>query len=306
MTDLAPLPPGPVRRVAFLGTPDMAVPVMSRLVESGVEVVHVVTRADKRRGRGGELMASPVKIRAVELGIPVSHRVDALLDLEPFDLGVVVAYGALVRPHVLARIPMVNLHFSLLPRWRGAAPVERALLAGDAETGVCLMRVEEGLDTGGVFDRRRYPISDSTTADDIRRALVDEGAEMLVHHLRHGLPIPVAQSGEATYAAKIEPSELRLNWSSAESVSRLVRLGGAYTVFRGRRLKVHGVRVGGPDADGARVSGRLVVAKSSVWVGTPTGPVELTEVQPEGRPRMDAAAWVNGNRPVDGEALDGG
>lgn len=156
MTALAPLPTGPVRRVAFLGTPALAVPVLEALVNDGIEVAHVVTRADKRRGRGSDLMPSPVKECAQRLGLPVGHAVDELLDLhrrKPVDLGVVVAYGALVKPHVLRELPMVNIHVSLLPRWRGAAPIERALLAGDTETGVCIMQVEEGLDTGECWRR---------------------------------------------------------------------------------------------------------------------------------------------------------
>lgn len=304
MTVLAPLPSGPVRRVAFLGTPEMAVPVLRALVASGVDVGHVITRADKRRGRGADLAPSPVKAAALELGLTVSHKVDDLLDTHdrsPFDLAVVVAYGALIRPHVLERIPMVNLHFSLLPRWRGAAPVERALLAGDTETGVCLMQIEEGLDTGGVIDRTSMAITATTTADGIRHRLVDDGTEMLLRHLRDGLGPVVPQSGDATYAAKIDSAELLIDWTDASAVSRLVRLGGAHTFFRGRRLKVHDVRVIPDSGQASREPGCLVVAKSSVSVATANGIVELVSVQPEGKARMDVASWVNGNRPTDGE-----
>lgn len=305
MTVLAPLPGGPVHRVAFLGTPAMAVPVLRALVEAGIDVGHVVTRADKRRGRGNDLVPSPVKAAALDLGLAVSHGVDDLLPVHasaPFDLAVVVAYGALIRPHVLERIPMVNLHFSLLPRWRGAAPVERSLLAGDAETGVCLMQIDEGLDTGGVIDRTSMVITETTTADDIRRELVEDGIALLLRHLAVGLGPVVPQAGEATYASKIDPSELVIDWTKAESVSRLVRLGGAYTNFRGRRLKIHGIRV----LEGVGEPGRLSVAKSSVTVGTAAGLVELVSVQPEGKARMDVASWVNGTRPLDGEAFERG
>ena len=122
---------------------------LQALVAAGHEVVLVVSQPDKRRGRGGALLPSPVKAAAVELGLPVTERVDDLLDAGA-ELGVVVAYGRLIHPHVLAVLPMINLHFSLLPRWRGAAPVERAILAGDPVTGVCVMALEEGLDTGPV------------------------------------------------------------------------------------------------------------------------------------------------------------
>ncbi|MFM8563389.1 MAG: methionyl-tRNA formyltransferase, partial [Acidimicrobiia bacterium] len=229
MTALAPLPSGPVRRVAFLGTPALAVPVLEALVNDGVEVTHVVTRADKRRGRGSELSPSPVKECARRLGLSVGHSVDELLDghrRRPIDLCVVVAYGALIKPHVLRVLPMVNIHVSLLPRWRGAAPVERALLAGDSETGVCIMQVEEGLDTGGVLASARMPIGTDTTADDIRARLIADGTALLLRQLRDGLSVPVPQVGEPTHAAKIEPGELRIDWSrDAATISRLIRLG---------------------------------------------------------------------------------
>src|SRR5205085_5491799 len=141
-------------KLAFLGTPEIAVPPLRALVADGHDVRLAVTRADKRRGRGGHLMPSPVKVAAQDLGLPVTDRVDDAIDAGA-DLGVVVAYGRLIKPHVLAALPMVNIHFSLLPRWRGAAPLERAILAGDSETGVCLMQLEEGLDTGPVYGCRR-------------------------------------------------------------------------------------------------------------------------------------------------------
>ena len=150
------------RRLVYLGTPDLAVPPLRALHAEGFDIALVVTRADKRRGRGGTLVPSPVKAAAIELGIPVTANVDDVLDAGA-DLGVVVAFGRIIKPHVLEAVPMVNLHFSLLPRWRGAAPVERAILAGDAETGVCVMAVEEGLDTGGVYRSATVPIGPDDT-----------------------------------------------------------------------------------------------------------------------------------------------
>ena len=139
-------------RLAFLGTPAMAVPPLRALIDAGHDVALVVTRPDAKRGRGSTTSPSPVKSAAIDLGIPVTHTVDDVLALDPpAELGVVVAFGRIIKPHVLAELPMINLHFSLLPRWRGAAPVERALLAGDEVTGVCVMDVEEGLDTGAVY-----------------------------------------------------------------------------------------------------------------------------------------------------------
>ena len=162
------------RRLVYLGTPAMAVPPLEALVAAGHDVALVVTSPDRKRGRGGALSPTPVKAAAQALGLPVSHNIDDVTAMGA-DLGVVVAFGRLIRPHVLAAVPMVNLHFSLLPRWRGAAPVERAILAGDTETGVCLMRLEEGLDTGPVLDTVRVPIGASTTADELRRDLVRVG-----------------------------------------------------------------------------------------------------------------------------------
>ena len=301
---LASLPVGAVQRVAFLGTPELAVPVLRSLVENGIEVGHVITRVDKRRARGNDLYPSPVKVAALELGLTVSHKVDDLLELHrisPFDLAVVVAYGALIKPHVLTEIPMVNLHVSLLPKWRGAAPIERALLAGDTQTGVCLMQIEEGLDTGGVIGVRTMAITDSTTADDIRSQLIAEGSQLLIEQLKFGLDPVVPQTGRATYAEKIDSSELRINWSnSAREISRLIRLGNAWTIFRGKRLKIHHADV---VHETSGEVGSLVVTKNSVWVATSSGFLELKIVQPEGKPRMDVVSWINGTQPTHGEKL---
>jgi methionyl-tRNA formyltransferase len=175
-------------RLVFLGTPPAAVPPLRALVEAGHDVALVVTRADKRRGRGAELTPSAVKAAAAELGV-------------------VVAFGQLIKPHVLAEVPMVNLHFSLLPRWRGAAPVERAILAGDDETGVCVMDVEEGLDTGGIYALERVRVHPHETADELRARLVAIGTPLLLEVLARpgGIGEPMPQDGEPTYAAKLTP-----------------------------------------------------------------------------------------------------
>ena len=263
-------------RLVYLGTPQMSVPPLEALVAAGHEVALVVTGADKRRGRGGATSPSPVKATALRLGIDVTHDVDDALTVGA-DLGVVVAFGKIIRPHVLAELPMVNLHFSLLPRWRGAAPVERALLAGDTVTGVCVMAVEEGLDTGGVFAQVEVPIGSHQTAAALRVELVDIGARLLVDTLGAGLGAPTPQVGTPTYAAKIDPGELRIDWSEpAEQIDRLIRLGGAWTTFRGSRVKIHEAVV---------VDGELVP----------------TVVQPEGKSRVAYDAWRNGARPAPGE-----
>ncbi|MDQ4070810.1 MAG: methionyl-tRNA formyltransferase [Actinomycetota bacterium] len=269
------------------------------MVAAGHEVVLVVSRADKRRGRGGALLPSPVKAAALELGLPVTDRVDDVLDAGA-ELGVVVAFGRLIRPHVLAVLPMVNLHFSLLPRWRGAAPVERAILAGDTVTGVCVMALEEGLDTGPVYVCEERAIGEEETLEELRAALAQTGTRMLVDLLASGLPEPRPQEGEPTYAAKIEPEEHHLAWSRpAVELHRVVRLGQAWTTFRGRRLRVLRARLVG--ADGALAPGEL--DRRTLHVGTGEGVLELVEVQPEGKAPQSAASWRNGARLQPGERL---
>ncbi len=270
-------------RLVYLGTPEMAVPPLRALVDAGHDVVRVITRVDKKRGRGGALSPSPVKAAALELGLPVGHDPDEALGAveDGAELGVVVAFGRIIKPHLLAAIPMVNLHFSLLPRWRGAAPVERALLAGDAETGVGVMAVEEGLDTGGIYAERTMPIGDETTAAELRAALVDAGTELLVDTLARPLhewiDAPRPQVGEPVYAAKLEKAEFEIDWDEPiEQVHRRIRVGGAWTTFRGKRLKVLEARL---------VDGALV-------------PIT---VQPEGRGPMPFDAWRNGARPTPDE-----
>ncbi len=277
-------------RLAFLGTPDVAVPTLEALAASGFEIAAVLTNADKRRGRGGSLVPSPVKVAAQHLEIPVVHHVDALLELDPLaDLAVVVAFGRIIKPHVLEQIPMVNLHFSLLPRWRGAAPVERALLAGDTVTGVCVMEVALGLDTGDVYAVEEVAIEPRDTLSSLRARLVGVGTRLLVDSLSAGLGEPVPQSGEPLYASKIDPAELLVDWTRpAAELDRLVRLGGAWTTLAGRRLKLIDAE---PVAHGS--SPGTIVTDT---VGTGEGALRLVTVQPEGKGPMPWAAFANGAR----------
>lgn len=290
MTQLAALPSGRPQRIAYLGTPKVAVPPLEALVAAGFDVVLVVTRIDKRRGRGSDVTPSPVKEAAHNLGLTVSHEVNDLLEVEA-DLGVVVAFGQLIKPHVLAKLAMVNLHFSLLPRWRGAAPVERALLAGDEVTGVCLMQLGEGLDDGPILDVVEVPIQRRDLATELRDRLVDAGTRQLIAALRTGLGESHEQVGEVTYAAKLHPDEFRIDWHrSAVEVDRLVRLGVAWTEFRGKRLKVLATEP--TEALGA--AGSFI---DPLVVACGVGSLALVRVQPEGKPVMDALAWANGARP---------
>ena len=292
-----------IERIAYLGTPDIAVPPLRALVSAGFEIPLVVSGPDKRRGRGSTLHPSPVKAAAIELGLEVTDRIDDVLDLE-LDLGVVVAYGHLVRPHVLDHLPMVNLHFSLLPRWRGAAPVERALLAGDDLTGVCVMELEEGLDTGGVYRRAEHPIGPTDTLESLRTDLVEIGSRLLVDVLRDGLGEPEPQVGEATYARKIQPDELRLDLEDpAVQVDRVIRLGRAWTTVEDRRLRIWEAEVLADRHD--LEPGELDVNRADVVLGCGQGALRLGSVQPEGRPRMSAGDWANGSRVTSGSRLGG-
>ena len=296
-TSLATVPEFP-RRLVYLGTPAMAVPPLRALVSSGFDIALVVSGPDRRRGRGNELSPSPVKAAALALDLAVSERVEDVLGVGA-DLGVVVAYGSLVRRPVLEQVPMINIHFSLLPRWRGAAPVERAILAGDTETGTCLMQLEEGLDTGPVFDTIRVPIRPRASADEVRHELVDAGVEQLLRRLASGLRNPEPQSGEPTYASKIRPEELRIDWDApAVVIHRLVRLGTAWTSLRGRRLRIHTAVPDGaaaPNTPGSLEGLRVTCGDGQALL--------LEMVQPEGKAAMDAKSWVHGARPTVGELL---
>ena len=266
-------------RLVFLGTPQMAVAALAAVHDAGHDIVRVITGADKKRGRGGALTPSPVKAAAIERGLAVSHDPDDVVDAvaDGAELGVVVAYGRIIRPHLLEALPMVNLHYSLLPRWRGAAPVERAMLAGDDETGVSVMRLEEGLDTGGIYAEARVPIGASTTADELRATLNEVGCRLLVDVLARPLDTwiddAVEQTGETTYAAKLDKSEFEIDWDRpAVENHRLIRVGGAWTTFRGKRLKI--------------LAADLVDDR-----------IEPTSVQPEGKGPMSFDAWRNGAQP---------
>jgi methionyl-tRNA formyltransferase len=220
------------------------------------------------------------------------------------ELAVVVAYGRIIPPSLLERVPMVNLHFSLLPRWRGAAPVERAILAGDRDTGVCLMQLEEGLDTGPVYARRVVAIDWDTDLARLRAELVEAGSSLLVESLAAGLaglPTPHPQEGEPTIAAKLTPEDLRLHWEEdAVQLHRVVRLDRAWTTFRGRRLGI--LRAVPSDRawpEDPGPPGTLV--GTSVLTGD--GTLELQQVQPESRAPMPAEDWARGVRSSPGERL---
>lgn len=290
------------RTLVYLGTPELAVLPLRALVEAGHNVRLVVTRPDRRRGRGSDTSPSPVKAEAERLGLSVAHTVDATLDVGA-SLGVVVAYGRIVPERVLARVPMVNLHFSLLPRWRGAAPVERAILAGDEVTGVSVMALEPTLDTGPVYASEAVAVEPGEHLGALRSRLVTIGSRLLVDTLAAELPVPRPQEGEPVYADKIDPGELELRWSRpAAELARVVRLDRAFTTWRGRRLLVLEAEVVEGTAGAAAPDGAPGLLLGDV-VATGEGALRLIRVQPEGRSAMAANTWARGARPVPGERL---
>jgi len=294
-------------RLVFLGTPEAAVAPLRTLVEAGHDMALVVSRPDKRRGRGGGMVPSPVKDAALGLGLEVTDSLDEVPGVGA-ELGVVVAYGRIIPTAVLDQVPIVNLHFSLLPRWRGAAPVERAILEGDAETGVCLMAVEAGLDTGGIYAESATVIDDDETADELRGRLVVMGCALLERYLGDGvagLPVARDQLGQPSYAEKVLPGEHRIRWEQeAVQIHRVIRLGRAWTTFRGRRLRIlRAAELPGspaPGSDGAGPPGTL--EQGTVMAGDGAR-LCLLDVQPEGRRPMDVGDWLRGSRPVRGERL---
>lgn len=306
-------------RLVFAGTPEVAVPALEALLESRHEVVAVVTRPDAPAGRGRRLVASPVAERAAEAGIeilrPAKPRdpefLARLTEIAP-DCCPVVAYGALL-PKVALEIPArgwVNLHFSLLPAWRGAAPVQHAVLAGDDITGACTFEIEQGLDSGPVYGMVTDEIRPTDTSGDLLDRLSRSGARLLVatmDGIADGSLAPRLQSPEGvSLAPKIGVEDARVDFTApALRVDRVVRgctpAPGAWTTFRGERLKLAPVRLRA--GDNALAPGEIAVEKKVVRVGTGSHAVELTLVQPQGKRMMAATDWARGAHPEPGETL---
>ncbi len=297
-------------RTAFLGTPSTALPSLRALREIA-EVVLVVTRPDRPRGRSGKPQAPSVKQEALSHHLPLAQPASAaelrreLLEAAPLDVGVVVAFGMLLPPEILEipRLGFVNVHFSLLPRWRGAAPVARAIQAGDTTTGVTLLQLDEGLDTGPILASRPTPIAPTETAGELGARLAELGAACLRAELPAflaGDTIPRPQPDEgASYAAKLEPEEARLELErpAAElelTVRALSPRPGAYGMMGEDRFKVLRAR----RVEGAEPlsPGELRLEGERLVMGTGSGVLELIEVQPAGRRAMAGAAWARGRR----------
>jgi methionyl-tRNA formyltransferase len=263
-------------------------------VDAGHDVALVITRPDRKRGRGGQLSPSPVKACAQELGLTVGHRLSDLDDVA-VEFGVVVAYGRMIPAELLERITMLNVHFSLLPRWRGAAPVERAILAGDEETGVSIMTLDADLDTGPVHLEKRVAI-DEKSLSLLLGELATVGAKALVEVLETPelLAHPRAQEGDVTYAAKLSKDDFRLApTTSAAQLLRVIRLGQAFVLVGARRLLIERASAfSGEDV----ASGTITVQDAQVLLGASDGAIVLEHVRPESAKSMSALAWWAGAR----------
>ena len=297
-------------RIVFGGTPDVAIPSLDALADSRHELFAVVTRPDAPSGRGKKLTASPVAQRAAELGIEVlkpqrprdEDFVTRLTELAP-DCCPEVAYGALLPQRVLdiPRHGWVNLHFSLLPAWRGAAPVQHAILAGDQTTGATTFRIVFELDAGPIFATVTEPIRPGDTAGDLLHRLSLSGARLLVDTLdgiENGTLTATPQpetDAQVSYASKINVEDARIDWMQpADVLDRLIRAcapaPGAWTTFRAERFKINSALI----SDAVLAPGALQISKRAVRVGTATQALELHEIQAQGKKPMAAADWARG------------
>ncbi|MBT3313713.1 MAG: methionyl-tRNA formyltransferase [Anaerolineae bacterium] len=297
-------------RIVFMGSPDFAAIALKRLAQD-FNVVGVVTQPDRRGGRGKKLISPPVKILADELEIPTiqprcirdDDAMDALRRFAP-DLIVVAAYGQILRPELLQLPPRgcINIHGSLLPRWRGAAPIQASILAGDAETGITIMMMDEGVDTGDMLDKRALPIADDDTAGTLFDKLAPLGAELLVETLPKYLSgeiNPQLQPAEgSTYAKMLKKADGLLDFSqTAEELERRVRAfspwPGTFFEWNGKPLKVHRAHVDGRKSPGNGI--KLKVAGVPA-IGTAEGVLVLDQIQPAGKKSMDGKSFLSGGR----------
>ncbi len=305
-------------RIVFFGTPSFAVPTLDALLESGEEVAAVVTQPDKKKGRSRLLAPPPVKERALEKKIPVLQPLnlkDPLLleELTRFHPGIiiVVAYGKILPPGILKLPPhgCVNVHASLLPKYRGAAPIQWAIIRGEKRTGITTMLMDEGLDTGDVLLQQELTISDNDTAETLGRHLAGLGASLLLktmQAIRQGTVEPTPQAGTPTFAPPLKKEDGRIHWSgTAEEIFNLVRgmypWPGAYCILGQERLKIIRVKaLAGPSGK----AGRIEEAAGDLIVGTGNGMISILELQAEGKRRMSTRDFLQGRRLKAGDFFD--
>jgi methionyl-tRNA formyltransferase len=298
-------------RVIFFGTPDFAVPSLRALLEAGEEVIAVVTQPDRVKGRGHKLSAPPVKDVALSEHIPVLQPAgirspsffDELAGLGP-DVIAVVAYGRIIPPAILElpRMGCINVHGSLLPKYRGAAPIQRAIIDGERKTGITTMLMDEGLDTGDILLKEETEITDEDDAHTLGARLSVMGASLLVRtikDLRDNLIRPIPQEGEVSYAHPLKKEDGRIDWSQpAKRILDLVRgtspWPGAYSFLSGERITI--VRAKVATSDSGCSGGVIEKAGEEFQVCTGAGILSIIEVKPEGKKAMPAGAFVNGRR----------
>lgn len=305
-------------RIVFMGTPAFAVPSLEALIKAGHDVIAAVTQPDKPAGRGRVSQACAVKELAISSGIPVlqPHKareesfIEKLRELRP-DIMAVVAYGKILPASILSVPPLgcVNLHASLLPKYRGAAPINWAIINGERETGVCSMLMDEGMDTGPVYFCEKTPISPEETAEDLSKRLSFLGAGLLARTIGlilEGVVTPVAQEhSKATMAPILKKEDGRIDWASparkvADHVRGFYPWPGAFTGWKGL-LKVHRGRA--VERDEEAEPGTVIEAKDTVVVACSEGAYEITELQPENKKRMAASDFVKGYRIQKGDRL---
>lgn len=293
-------------RIAVAATPEVAIPTLNLLIESGFELGAVITQPDRPAGRGLSLKASPVAEWAIANKVAVfkPEGQDQLsVIVGEFDLVITIGYGVLIKQELLnlPKFGFINLHFSLLPKWRGAAPVQRAIEAGDAFTGVTVFKLDRGMDTGPIFKQIEIPLPDTATTDSLLGKLAQIGAPVVVETIR-AIEIgemPIAQiSSQSTRAEKISKEQALIDWSaSAEVLERKIRAfhpsPGAWTTFRGEVLKIEAAALS--EVEGITF-GHIEVREKKLLIGCGRGSIEITEIKPAGKSTMSASAWLNGAR----------
>ena len=306
-------------KVIFAGTPDFAAQALRAIAAAGFEIPLVLTQPDRPKGRGMQLQASPVKQAALELGLAIAQpaslrheEAQALLRAQNADVMVVAAYG-LILPQAVLDTPAhgcLNIHASLLPRWRGAAPIQRAIEAGDTETGVCIMQMDAGLDTGAVVSTHRYAIKNTDTATDVHDALADLGAHAIVADLQQLQQTgrlnasPQPQAG-ITYAQKLSKEEAKIDWNeSALVIERKIRafnpVPGAWVEYQNQPLKIWRAEA---VAQSGRAGEVLAISSDGLIVACGEGALNITELQPAGSKRMPVAAFAAGRHIEKGTPL---
>ena len=306
-------------KVIFAGTPDFAAQALRAIAAAGFEIPLVLTQPDRPKGRGMQLQASPVKQAALELGLTIAQpaslrheEAQALLRAQNADVMVVAAYG-LILPQAVLDTPAhgcLNIHASLLPRWRGAAPIQRAIEAGDAETGVCIMQMDAGLDTGAVVSTHRYPIKNTDTANEVHNALMQLGAQAIVADLQqlqqtgrlNATPQP--QTG-ITYAQKLTKEEAKIDWHQpAPVIEHKIRafnpVPGAWVEYQNQPLKIWRAEA---VAQSGRAGEVLAISSDGLIVACGEGALNITELQPAGSKRMPVAAFAAGRHIEKGTPL---